>query len=90
MEPCRGVKVLSLLRVTASRICIPIMVPSEIAMNLLHGDHAIHRIESGHFIDAMLGSHDADTPCTILKKGWAYRSYNVLTIDVLGDSGSAE
>ena len=38
-------------------------------MNLLHGDHAIHRIELEHFVVAMLGSHEIGTPRTILIKG---------------------
>ena len=59
-------------------------------MNLLHGDHAIHRIELEHFMVAMLGSHDVGTPHTTLAKGWAYRSYNLRMIDVRGDRGRAE
>ena len=41
----------------------------DIAMNLLHGDHAIRWIPAERFIVAILESHDVGTPRTILVKG---------------------
>ena len=83
-----GVKDLSCLRVTESKICMA--QPNTTAMNLLHGDHAACKILTGNFLVTMQESHDIGTPCTILTNGWAYSSYNFQTTDVGGDSGRAE
>ena len=61
-----------------------------IAMNLLHDDHVATLISKGCVMAAVYGSHDSGKPCTTRTKGWVYDSYSFRTIDVFGDSTSAE
>ena len=90
-SPNGKLRIVSCPRVTASRISIVALnLPQAIAMNLLHGDHTAMSITEGNFMVAIVGSHDTGTPCTILTKGCADRSYNLSTVDAWGDSGRAE
>lgn len=78
-------------RVTASRTSIvPLDLPQTSAMNLLHGDHTTASTEEINVMIAILCSHEVGSPFATLIKGRACRSYSVRTIEVLGDSGSAE
>lgn len=59
-------------------------------MNLLHGDHTAELIGKGNDMAAVFESHDVGTPRTTRAKFWAYDPYSFRTIDVFGDSTSAE
>jgi len=79
------------MRVAASKIStVGGCSPQEIAMDLLHGDHAAAKIFLGNRVATTLGSHEVGSPCTILIKGWACDPYNPRTSDFWGDSGRAE
>lgn len=60
---------------------------SEMAINLLHEDHASTAPRKERV--AVTSSHDNGTPCTTLAKGWAYCSYSSFMADPWGDRGSA-
>ena len=77
-----GLKMVSGLSVIESRISTTIEPHQATAINLLHGDHTTAEMELLGFLIEILGSHEVDSPCTILMKGWACDSYNFLTIDV--------
>ena len=59
-------------------------------MNRLHGDHTASSILSGCVIAVVLVSHDTNSPCTILVKGWACDWYSLRTIEFWGVNTSAE
>ena len=61
-----------------------------IAMNLLHADHVAIWILKGCAMVEVYWSHDSGKPCTTRTKGRAYDLYSFRTIDVFGDSTSAE
>ena len=80
----------SLRRVAESRTSTTMESREPIAMNLLHDDHVATSILRGCMMAAVYGSHDTGKPCTTRTKGWAYDPYSFRTIDVFGDSTSAE
>ena len=73
-----------------SRMSTTMELGEPIAMNLLHDDHVATSIVKGRAMAAVHGFHDTGKPCTTRTKGWAYDSYSFRTIDVFGDSTSAE
>ena len=81
---------LSRWRVTESRISTLSGFDRATAMNLLHGDHAAVTTEACDSEAETMGSHETGSPCTALIMGRVYDLYNLRTIEVRGDIGSAE
>ena len=80
----------SLRRVAESKMATTMELGELIAMNLLQDDHVAISILKGCAMAAVYWSHDTGKPCITRTKGWAYDSYSLRTIDVFGDSMSAE
>ena len=77
-------------RVAESSISTLMASHGLIAMSLLHGDHTADMISKWDVVAAVLGSHNAGTPCTTLTKGCTCDLYSPCTIDCLGVNTSAE
>ena len=80
-------KMLSLLRVTESRISVDPVLRT--AINLPHGDHT-PTPKSPRYLLAETGSHESGDPCMTLARGQAYCLNSPRTIEVWGDRRSAE